>query len=124
MEHDTIIVTQPDSATFWAWVTCDSLGQVLIEELNAERGRRTAITPRVVSNGRQTLISVSASTAPENVIVRRREVSHHSSHIGVSKTEEHSTKQAPRHTLREYLSAVVVFLIGVASGYLFKAIKP
>lgn len=123
-EHDTIIVTESDSATFWAWVRCDSLGQVLIEELTAERGRHTSITPRLVTNGRQTLIKTVATSAPENVIVRRREVGQYVSRSSQNTTEKQTDRQPLRRTLRESLSVVVVFLVGVLTGYLFKALKP
>ena len=123
-EHDTVIVTEPDSATLWALVRCDSLGRVLVERLDAERGRRAAITPRVVADGNRAIIKAVATAEPQSVIVRRREVGRYVSRSSQNSTEKQTDRQPLRRTLRDYLSVVVVFLVGVLTGYLFKTLKP
>ena len=119
VERDTVVVTEPDSALFWAWVRCDSLGNILIEQLNAERGRHT-----VVTNGRQTLLRVAATSQPESVIVRRRETVRLASRT--SDTSATATQTVPQRSpslIRLALTAIALFLLGVASGYLLKSFR-
>lgn len=124
VERDTVVVTEPDSALFWAWVRCDSLGNILIEQLNAERGRHTAVTPSVVTNGRQTLLRVAATSQPESVIVRRRETVRLASRTSdTSATASQTVPQRSPSLIRLALTAIALFLLGVASGYLLKSFR-
>lgn len=123
-EHDTIVVTEPDSALFWAWVRCDSLGNALIEQMAAEQGGRTTLAPRAETTGGRAVIRVRAETKPEGVIVRRREVGRvETRHT----TAESATVGEPRRTLSVRLRAtmddIALLLVGMAIGYIIKTIR-
>lgn len=124
VERDTIVVSEPDSALLWAWVECDSLGRVLLDELQAERGRRVALEPRVVQNGRQTLIRVRAAAEPETTVVRRVET------LRVSAAERDAAVTASvagrgplAERLRTALAGLALFVVGAAAGYIFRALR-
>lgn len=121
-ERDTIVVTEPDSALFWAWVRCDSLGNALIEQMAAEAGGRTALTPRASAEGGRTLISVRADSRPESVIVRRREVGRIETRHTASDTVS-APKPAPLRRLRASIDSILLFLAGLAAGYIIKTIR-
>ena len=103
---------------------CDSLGNILIEQLNAERGRHTSLTPSVVTNGRQTLLRVAATSQPESVIVRRRETVRLASRTSdTSATASQTVPQRSPSLIRLALTAIALFLIGFAAGYLLKSFR-
>lgn len=125
-ERDTIVVTEPDSALFWAWVRCDSLGNALIEQMAAEAGRRTSLSPRAVAQGGRTLISVKADTRPDNVIVRRKEIGRMETRAS-SASDTKDTRTAGGgllHRLGGGLRLVIAFLAGLAAGYILKTLRP
>ena len=122
VERDTIVVSEPDSALLWAWVECDSLGRVLLDELQAERGRRVALEPRVVQNGRQTLIRVRAAAEPETTVVRRVETRRVAAAESRAATER--VAAAPRGSgLRSALAGMALFVVGGAAGYVLRALR-
>lgn len=123
-ERDTIVVTEPDSALFWAWVRCDSLGNALIEQMAAEAGGRTSLSPRASREAGRTLISVRADTRPESVIVRKREVGRIETRSTDSKTDTVSEpKPALGRRIRSALDSLALLLVGMAIGYIIKTIR-
>lgn len=121
-ERDTIVVTEPDSALFWAWVRCDSLGNALIEQMASEAGGRTALTPRASAEGGRTIISVRADSRPESVIVRRREVGRIETRHTASDTVS-TPKPALSLRIRATMDSIALFLAGMAVGYIIKTIR-
>lgn len=123
-ERDTIVVTEPDSALFWAWVRCDSLGNALIEQMAAEQGGRTTLAPRAETTGGRAVIRVRADTRPEGVRVRRREVGRVETRHTDSET---ATVSEPKPSLwrrmRSALDSIALFIVGVAVGYIIKTIR-
>ena len=118
------MTTLPDSATLWALLECDSLGQVLLRELSEERGRHTSTSARLVSNGRQTAIRVSARSEAEHVIVRRTHTSLSSSRTTVTDHHDETVQTPPRRSrLADNLRAIAVFLLGFAGGWLTRWLR-
>lgn len=123
VERDTIVVSEPDSALLWAWVECDSLGRVMLDELEAERGRRLALEPRVVQNGRQTLIRVRAAAEPETTLVRRVETVRVSAAERDAATSSVAERRPLAARLRTALAGLALFVVGAVAGYLFRALR-
>lgn len=121
-EHDTIVSTQPDSAVLFALVECDSLGRILLRELDEERGRRTSLEARLLSNGRQTAIKVTSNVQPEEIPVRNVTRSSEST-VNTESTEKTEHTEPPSHSLLDYLYAIVIFIMGAAAGYIVKTIR-
>lgn len=49
-KSDTLVVVEPDSASMRALLECDSMGNVLLRELEQEQGRNIALSSRLKGN--------------------------------------------------------------------------
>lgn len=49
-KSDTLVVVEPDSASMRALLECDSIGNVLLRELEQEQGRNIALSSRLKGN--------------------------------------------------------------------------
>lgn len=67
--RDTSIVVEPDSAVIRAWFECDSLNQVVMFALEAERGRKTMPVVR----WKDKILTVTAAVDSEQVYVSWKE---------------------------------------------------
>lgn len=123
MVHDTIVTTLPDSATFWALVECDSLGQALLRQINTQQGERTHIAPTLkkTTDG-QTLVELRALSTPENVIVRQVQTTIRTERTSTADTQ----KTAPRERtsgLKTAAHNVLFFLLGFMLGLTVSLLK-
>lgn len=120
--RDTIVATVPDSALFYAWVECDSLGNVLIAQLHEEQGRRTALEAALQNTpDGHTTIAVRATVAPEPITVRQIQQSANVTHTS---TTSHSVEdQKTTNNPMTFLRLLGAFAIGALTGYITRTFK-
>lgn len=120
--RDTIVATVPDSALFYAWVECDSLGNVLIARLHEEQGRRTALEAALKNTpDGHTTIAVRATVAPEPIIVRQTQ---QSANITRTSMASHSVEvRKPTNRFITFLRLIGAFAIGALTGYITRTMK-
>lgn len=100
------------------------MGNALIEQMAAEAGGRTSLSPRASREAGRTLIRVRADSRPESVIVRKMEVGRIETRSTDSKTDTVSEpKPALGRRIRSALDSLALLLVGMAAGYLIKTIR-
>lgn len=120
--RDTIVATVPDSALFYAWVQCDSLGNVLIAQLHEEQGRRTALEAALNNTpDGHTTIAVRATVAPEPITVRQIQQSANISHTSMASHSVEERKTA--NPIMTFLRLIGAFALGALTGYITRTFK-
>ena len=112
--RDTIISTEPDSATLWALIECDSLGRAYLRELDTERGRRTALEAQIINNGRISALRVRADVAQESRVVTAIEQTSTADHV----THDSKMIQTTQVQPISFRRVVEIFISGAVAGAL------
>ena len=120
-EHDTIVTSEPDSATLSALFECDSLGNALLAQINQLNGQRTAIAAQLSKNGGRTLLKIVSNVLPEQTVVPISTTTSIRSSRATSDTR--TVAQPATRPLKDRLAAVALFLIGLLAGYALRTLR-
>jgi len=72
--RDSVVTIPADSAWLRAWLECDSMGNVLLDQLEAVNGRSTTMTVvRLTPTDSRSLMEVKSNTDSLELLLRMRE---------------------------------------------------
>ena len=108
---DTLVYTQPDSASIQALLVCDSMGNVLIKQLTEEQGKTIALQAQLKQTNKGTALVVDCKADSLQMLVDKYREE-------LQQKTEHNTTEVVEVQYIPWIVKVLAWIGGIVLAYI------